>query len=163
MDREESVALREALGAVLAWPESVRAAIARWLAPEPGKSNGHDPHPAAVMMPKAPEPETARARGKAATPTEASERRLVAAMRLDPKAGVNALAKATGAARSTTGERLRRLATQGMVKKTPDGRWRLAGEDPSETASSRPAKHEETCDIMRSEGQAPDPTSPSPN
>ena len=49
MDRTELAALHAALAVVLAWPDSVRAEVARWLspaAPQPG--NGLDPHPPPV-------------------------------------------------------------------------------------------------------------------
>jgi hypothetical protein len=45
MNREELSALRDAIDAVLAWPESVCDQVARWLAPEASKPSGRDPHP----------------------------------------------------------------------------------------------------------------------
>jgi hypothetical protein len=46
MNREELAALHDALEVVLAWPDSVRAEVARWLAaPAASKPNGRDPHP----------------------------------------------------------------------------------------------------------------------
>ena len=52
MNREELVALRDALDAVLTWPESVCAEMARWLAAETAKPNGrdHDPPLAKAMI-----------------------------------------------------------------------------------------------------------------
>jgi DNA-binding IclR family transcriptional regulator len=41
---------------------------------------------------------------------------------------VIALANATNAGRSATGERLRQLAERGVVEKSATGRWRLKGE-----------------------------------
>jgi hypothetical protein len=136
VDREELVALRDVIDAMLRLPDAVRSAIARWFAPQLVKPNGHDvASNALAATPKASEPEptprhevsaSARSRGKAVDPAKAAERPLVVAMGLNPGASVNTLAKATGATRSTTGERLRRLATQGLSRKTlmGDGGWR---------------------------------------
>jgi len=49
LSREDLVALRDAIDAVLAWPDSVPAEMARWLAPEAAKpGNGLDHAPAPV-------------------------------------------------------------------------------------------------------------------
>jgi hypothetical protein len=77
--REELVALRDAIDTML-----------KWLTPERARPNGHDPDPGhdpdsmTTITPKASEPES-RSRGKAATPAQAAERRLVAAMRSTPR------------------------------------------------------------------------------
>ena len=43
MDRDELAALRDAIDLLLAWPEAVRAEVARWLAPKASaRSNGLD-------------------------------------------------------------------------------------------------------------------------
>ena len=49
-------------------------------------------------------------------------------------ASVNVLAKAAGANRSSTGERLRGLASRGVVTKDSAGHWRLVAELAGETA-----------------------------
>jgi hypothetical protein len=52
MNREELVALRDAIDTVLTWPDAVRDQIAAWLAPEATKGaargNGLDPRPAPI-------------------------------------------------------------------------------------------------------------------
>jgi hypothetical protein len=50
---------------------------------------------------------------------------------------VNVLAKAAGANRSSTGERLRGLAQRGVVTKDANGRWRLVGDLAGEAARRR--------------------------
>jgi hypothetical protein len=178
MNREELAALHDALEVVLAWPDSVRAEVARWLAaPAASKPNGRDPHPpplASVRGPNDP-PEQQNAeessgsngpngpppavngaqasklglrrspapyagkmrRGKPPISAKAHEQRLIAAMQEHSGASVNALAKAAGANRSSTGERLRGLAARGVVTKDSAGHWRLvaelAGEEPGPT------------------------------
>ncbi len=53
MTRDELAALRDALEAVLTWPDGVREQIARWLRSEAAKpGNGLDAHP----PPSAPSP-----------------------------------------------------------------------------------------------------------
>jgi len=42
-NREELAALRDAIDTVLTWPDSARAEVARWLAPQASKGNGLDP------------------------------------------------------------------------------------------------------------------------
>ena len=120
MNRDELAALRDAIDAVLTWPDSVRAEMTRWLAPETAKPNGHDPHP--------PPPRQAKVR-QSAFAAKTAEQRLIAAMRDNPGASVNGLAKAAGANRSSTGERLRALAGHGVVTKDSAGHWRLKGDE----------------------------------
>lgn len=90
MTRDELAALRTALDQVMAWPDAVRAEVARWLAPAadlklPGavpvgspKPNGRDPHPPPtapidtidrdVAANAAPDARKAKANGKAGGP-----------------------------------------------------------------------------------------------
>ncbi len=125
MDREELTALRDAIDVMLAWPDAVRAEIARWLSPETAKPNGHDPPP--------PPPRLAKVR-QSAFAAKTAEQRLIQAMRDNPGASVDGLAKAAGANRSSTGERLRGLASRGVVTKDSAGHWRLVAELAGEAA-----------------------------
>ena len=90
--------------------------------------NGVDLHPP---------PRQAKARRRAFA-AKTAEQRLLSAMRDNPGASVNVLAKAAGANRSSTGERLRQLAGRGAVEKDPAGRWRIAEEKPPAGGESRP-------------------------
>lgn len=58
----------------------------------------------------------------------------MATLRYNPGASVNALAKAAGANPSSTGERLRGLASRGVVTKNSAGHWRLVAELAGEAA-----------------------------
>jgi hypothetical protein len=138
--REELVALRDAIDMTLALPDSLRALLAQWLAPEASKPNGHD------LRSPVPTPPLRTVKARAARrakpfSTKTAERRLLAAMADNPGLSVIALANAAASSRSAIGERLRQLALRGMVEKDLIGRWKLKGEEP------RP----------------PDPPQPSPN
>jgi hypothetical protein len=109
-------------------PATVRAEMARWLAPEAPKPNGPDPHPPRVATPSPPKTK-AKVRGANPTNARTAERQLLAAMRDNPCLSVITLANAAAASRSTTGERLRRLAAAGVVEKDHAGRWRLKAEE----------------------------------
>jgi hypothetical protein len=142
MDREELSALRNAIDTVLTWPDSVRNEVARWLTPQGAKPNGrgHDPPPFAspenlsgktesFSPSRSPTPYAGKARpGAPPISAKAAEQRLLTAMRKNPGLTVIALAKAAGAGRSATGDRLRRLAASGEIEKDAAGRWRLVGE-----------------------------------
>ncbi len=132
MNRDELAALRDAIDLTLALPDSIRELLAQWLAPETTKPNGHDPHPPplAPASAKALSGKSSPLAQKAEAQARASEQRLLAAMRANPGASVDGLAKAAGANRSSTGERLRQLAGRGAVEKDPAGRWRIAEEKP---------------------------------
>ena len=143
MTRNELAALRDAIDTVLTWPPAVLAEVARWLtpaAPQPG--NGLDPHPppielrsgesAAIPSVAALSKRPGKARPAKPSPAKAAEQRLLTAMRENPGLSVNALANAAGSSRSATGERLRGLASRGLVEKDSGGHWRLKAE---ETAS----------------------------
>jgi hypothetical protein len=131
---------------------------ARWLAPEArskkrtvplifSKPNGLDPHPPPIASPETPSATkevsprrspTSHAgktrRGTPPTSAKAAERKLLEAMQEHSGASVNVLAKAAGANRSSTGERLRGLAPRGVVTKDNNGRWRLVAELAGEKA-----------------------------
>lgn len=143
MNREELVALRDVLDALLRCPDHVRELLVRWLTPEGAKPNGRDPHPPPESLTPAngfndpppsgaPKPRSANVeRLVEASKAQArnAEERLLAAMRETPSLSVAALAKVANASLSTTGERLKRLAARGAIEKDFDGRWRLAGDE----------------------------------
>ena len=159
MNRDELTALRDAIGVLLTWPPAVRDQVAAWLTPEaalrPG--NGLDPQPpprdgTSVHEAKrfaapdaAPEtrvtpPRQAKVRRpESAFAAKTAEQRLIAAMRDNPGASVDGLAKAAGANRSSTGERLRGLASRGVVTKDSAGHWRLVA-DLAEEAAAAPLR-----------------------
>jgi hypothetical protein len=74
----------------------------------------------------APPPHPVRRRYPSSAKT--AEQRLLTALQEHSGASVNALAKAAGANRSSAGERLRGLASRGVVTKDSAGRWRLVAE-----------------------------------
>jgi hypothetical protein len=143
MDRQELVALRDVLDLILRLPASLHPQVAAWLMPEAAKpGNGLDHHPPPVAQtaeaPKrnisspsrSPTPHASKARpGAPPTSAKTAEQRLLAAMREHSGATVIALAKAIGANRSSTGEKLRELSKRGLIEKDAAGRWRLAGDD----------------------------------
>ena len=157
MTRDELAALRDAIDTVLTWPPAVLAEVARWLSPPAAKPNGHDPHPpttgragpngppeagngqengeaggpngppgAAAARQMTPRPAKAR-RNTSNTPT--AEQKLIAALEQSPSASISRLAKAAGANRTSTRERLQLLADRGAVTRDGEGRWRLTGEE----------------------------------
>ena len=145
MTRDELTALRDAIDTVLTWPGSVRAEIARWLAPAAAKpGNGLDLHPpvappvrtdqellgAVQRSSTKPTPYAGKARRAKPSPAKAAEQRLLTAMRENPGLSVNALANAAGSSRSATGERLRQLALRGVIEKDLTGRWKLKETEP---------------------------------
>jgi len=65
-----------------------------------------------------------------------AEERLLAALQAQPGGTVIALAAAAGARRSATGERLRRLARDGIVEKDGDGHWRVKPKEPGPMEAS---------------------------
>lgn len=94
-------------------------------------ANGRDPHQPPPRQAKVSRPASAFA-------AKTAEQRLLTALREHPGASVNALAKAAGANRSSTGERLRALASRGAVEKDPAGRWRIAEEKSPVGDEARP-------------------------
>jgi MarR family len=123
--REELTALRDAIDMTLALP-GVRELLGQWLTPATTKPNGRDRFPP-VPSPT-PGPTKARPIAPLGPPSNA-EQRLLATLRNHPGSSVNSLAKAAGASRSTTGERLKRLAARGEIEKGPDEQWRLKAEE----------------------------------
>lgn len=119
--------LRDAIDLALALPDSVRTLPAQWLLDDIPKSNGLDlPPPSA-----APKPHPAKAKSSAkpsSRSVKAGEKKLLAALRESPNQGAGALARVSGGARSSTQERLKRLAARGAIEKTVEG-WRIAGEE----------------------------------
>jgi IclR helix-turn-helix domain len=121
MTREQLTALRDAIDTVLTWPDAVRAEVARWLALEAAKPNGHDLYPPL-------ESSSAPRRAKAARnkfSTRTAELRLLETMRDSPGLSVTALARGAAVNRATTRGRLQQLAAQGEVEKDGAGLWRL--------------------------------------
>jgi hypothetical protein len=113
---------------ILAWPESVREQVARWIAPNGAladetvsENNGakYSPAPNGAPRPNGHDrrpPRQAKARPQNKFNTRTAELKLLEA--LQRSAGsVSALAKAAGASKSSTGERLRGLASRGVVTK----------------------------------------------
>ena len=97
MNWDELAALHAALAVVLAWPDSVRAEVARWLSPAAAKpGNGLDPHPPPIAtLPeiRRPAPGKPRETGRRApeirrpgkpTPAQAAEQRLLEALQTTP-------------------------------------------------------------------------------
>jgi hypothetical protein len=114
MTWEELVASRDAIDIMLALPDSLRALLAQWLAPEVAKPNGHDPHPPARIAPRS-------------RPAKARQNQAGLLKALEGGAGmsISALAKAATANRATIRDRLHELAARGTVEKGGDGLWRL--------------------------------------
>ena len=126
MDRAELGALRDAIDTILNWPDSVRDQIAQWLQTDVSKPNRADPGRLSRSRSNRPagfKPGV----GESA----ARERALLEAMRDDPEAGVVQWAKTTRCDKSAVSMRLGRLAKRGVVERDGNGRWRLAGVNPT--------------------------------
>ena len=126
MDRAELGALRDAIDTILTWPDSVRDQIAQWLQTDVSKPNGTGPGRSSRSHSKRP-PGFKPGVGESA----ARERALLEAMRDEPEAGVVQWAKTTRCDKSGVSMRLGRLAKRGVVERDGDGRWRLAGVNPT--------------------------------
>jgi hypothetical protein len=126
VDRAELGALRDAIDTILNWPDSVRGQIAHWLQTDVSKPHRADPGRLSRSRSKRP-PGFKPGVGESA----ARERALLEAMRDDPKAGVVQWAKTTRCDKSTVSMRLGRLAKRGLVERDGNGRWRLAGANPT--------------------------------
>ena len=126
MDRAELGALRDAIAAILTWPDSVRNQIAQWLQADASKPNGSD-------LGRLSSSHSNRRHGSkpSAQEASASEQALLEAMRDDPEAGVVQWAKTTRCDKSAVSMRLGRLAKRGLVERDSNGRWRLAGVNPT--------------------------------
>ena len=125
MDRAELGVLRDAIDTILTWPDSVRGQVALWLQTDVSKPNRADGR-------------LSRSRSNrrsgfkpSAEESGARERALLEAMRDDPEAGVVQWAKATRCDKSAVSMRLGRLAKRGLVERDGNGRWRLAGVNPT--------------------------------
>ena len=128
MNRAELGALRDAIDTILTWPDSVRGQIAHWLQTDVSKPNRADPG------------RLSRSRSRSNRPpglnpsvgeSAAREQALLEAMRDDPEAGVVQWAKTTRCDKSAVSMRLGRLAKRGVVERDGNGRWRLAGANPT--------------------------------
>ena len=130
MDRAELGALRDAIDTILSWPDPVRDQIAQWLQTDASKPNRADPsrlshsrsNPRRGFKPGVGE-------------SVAREQALLEAMRDDPEAGVVQWAKTTRCDKSSVSMRLGRLAKRGLVERDGNGRWRLAGVNPTRPPS----------------------------
>jgi predicted transcriptional regulator len=130
VDRAELGALRDAIDTILNWPDSVRDQIAQWLQTDASKPKGADPGQLFHSR-------SNRRRGfmPSAEESAARERALLEAMRDDSEAGVVQWAKTTRCDKSAVSMRLGRLAKRGVVQRDGNGRWRLAGVNPTTTPS----------------------------
>jgi hypothetical protein len=126
VDRAELGALRDAIDTILTWPDSVRGQVAKWLQTDVSRPNRADPGQPSHSR-------SNRRRGfKPSTEESAArERALLEAMRDDPEAGVVQWAKTTRCDKSSVSMRLGRLAKRGLVERDGNGRWRLAGANPT--------------------------------
>jgi hypothetical protein len=126
VDRAELGALRDAIDTILNWPDSVRGQIAQWLQMDVAKANGADRGRSSLSRSNRPsgfKPSV----GESA----AREQALLEAMREDPEVGVVQWAKTTRCDKSAVSMRLGRLAKRGVVERDGNGRWRLAGVNPT--------------------------------
>jgi hypothetical protein len=126
VNRAELGALRDAIDTILTWPDSVRDQIAQWLQTDVSKPNCADPGPLSRSRSNRPpgfKPSAEESAGR--------ERALLEAMRDDPEAGVVQWAKTTRCDKSAVSMRLGRLAKRGIVERDGNGRWRLAGVNPT--------------------------------
>jgi hypothetical protein len=126
VNRAELGALRDAIDTILNWPDSVRDQIAQWLQTDASKPNRTDPFP--LSRSRSNRPPAFKPGVEEAT---ARERALLEAMRDDPEAGVVQWAKATRCDKSAVSMRLGRLAKRGVVEREANGRWRVAGGNPT--------------------------------
>ena len=130
MDRAELGALRDAIDTILNWPDSVRDQIAQWLQTDTSKPKGADPGRLSRSRSNRPpgfKPGVGESAGR--------EQALLEAMRDDPEAGVVQWAKTTRCDKSAVSMRLGRLAKRGLVERDGNGRWRLAGVNPTRPPS----------------------------
>jgi hypothetical protein len=126
VDRAELGALRDAIDTILNWPDSVRDQIAQWLQTDASKPNCADPGQLSHSR-------SNRRRGFKPSAEESAgrEQALLEAMRDHPEAGVVHWAHATHCDKSAVSKRLGRLAKRGVVERDGNGRWRLAGVNPT--------------------------------
>jgi hypothetical protein len=126
VNRVELGALRDAIDTILSWPDSVRGQIAQWLQTDASKLSGGDTARLSRSRSK-------KSRGfkPGVEESAARERALLEAMPALPEGGVVQWAKATGCDKSGVSMRLGRLAKRGVVERDGNGRWRLAGGNPT--------------------------------
>jgi hypothetical protein len=125
VNRAELGALRDAIDTILNWPDSVRGQIAQWLQTDATKPNSD---PGRLSRSR-----SSRRGGFKPGVEEAAarEQALLEAIRDDPEAGVVQWAKTTRFDKSAVSMRLGRLAKRGVVERDANGRWRLAGANPT--------------------------------
>jgi hypothetical protein len=126
VDRAELGALRDAIDTILNWPDSVRDQIAQWLQTDASNPSGAGPGRLSRYH--------SNRRGGCKPGVEEAagrEQALLEAMRDDPEAGVVQWAKTTRCDKSAVSMRLGRLAKRGVVERDGNGRWRLAGVNPT--------------------------------
>jgi hypothetical protein len=126
VNRAELGALRNAIDTILSWPDSVRDQIAQWLHTDASKPNRSDPSRVSHFRSN-----QRRGYKPGVEESAARERALVEAMRDDPEAGVVQWAKTTRCDKSAVSMRLGRLAKRGVVERDGNGRWRVAGGNPT--------------------------------
>jgi hypothetical protein len=126
VNRAELGALRDAIATILTWPDSVRDQIAQWLQTGAASPDGASTGRSSLSRSKRP-PGFKPGVGESA----AREQALLEAMRDDPEAGVVQWAKTTRCDKSAVSMRLGRLAKRGLVARDGNGRWRLAGVNPT--------------------------------
>ena len=126
MDRAELGAMRDAIDTVLSWPDSVRDQIAQWL-----QADASTPNDAGPGRPSRSRSNRHRGFKPGVEEAAARERALLEAMRDHPEAGVVQWAKSTRCDKSAVSMRLGRLAKRGVVERDGNGRWRLAGANPT--------------------------------
>jgi hypothetical protein len=126
VDRAELGALRDAIDTILTWPDSVRYQIAQWLQTDVSKPKGADPGQLSHSRSN-----QRRGLKPGVGESAAREHALLEAMRDDPEAGVVQWAKTTRCDKSAVSMRLGRLAKRGIVERDGNGRWRLAGVNPT--------------------------------
>ena len=126
MNRAELGALRDAIDTILNWPDSVRGQIAQWLQTDAANPSGARPGQLSHSR-------SNRRCGFKPSVEESAwrEQALLEAMRGDPEAGVVQWAKTTRCDKSAVSMRLGRLAKRGIVERDSNGRWRLAGVNPT--------------------------------
>jgi hypothetical protein len=126
VNRAELGALRDAIDMVLGWPDSVRHQIAKWLQTDAANSNG-------AGSGRLSRSRFNRRHGSKPGVGEstAREQALLEAMRDHPEAGVVQWAEATRCDKSAVSMRLGRLAKRGVVERDGNGRWWVAGANPT--------------------------------
>jgi hypothetical protein len=154
MNREELSTLRDALGVVLAWPDSVRAEIARWLvaptdladksAPAPKTVSETNGAKAGAAENSASMPGNGRDHPPRIAPLARSARPRLddAAIELalaDKPLSAGALSRSLGRPLMGTKRELKAMAERGTVERTAGGLWQLAGEaNPPTDARTEP-------------------------